>query len=243
MENVEVIGGTAADSRSSALVSDEVFDSVARQVKHERLVPRIVYAAIGLLVLLSFLKNGFGIEAILAAVFGYFGAKLALFLVQKVYLEPTRERSFDRAADKLKAWIRSEYGPGVQTFSWTIHSPGALGLTAAGQVVVSGLATGYRLLALSPSQIADVKVERRAEVITHTSHSGSTGVGFVGKSFAVGQSFGGRSTSVSQTVEYYALELRYQLERNGKIHTLTIPGDSSRTTVEEICTAIRRMEA
>lgn len=244
MESIAVASGRPQEISSSATVGEGVLRCVETVAGRESLAPKIVYSVVfGLPLLLSLLENGLGFETIFRGIIGFFGAKLVMFLVRKVYLEPSRERSFDGAAKRLKASIASDYGPGVQTFSWSLHAPGALGLTSGGQVVVSALETGYRTIAISPSQIADVRVERRAEVITQTTHSGSTGVGFLGKSFAVGQSFGGRSTSVSQTIEYYALEIRYQLEKNGKIHTLVVPGGSSRTTVEEICVAIRRLEA
>lgn len=244
MESIAVASERPQESSSSANVGEDVRQCVETHVRRENMARRIVFTVVfGVPVLISFLKDGLGFEFITTAILTFFGSKVALFLVRKVYLEPSRDRAFERAAERLKGLIGTNYGPGVQTFSWSHPAPGALGLTSAGQVVVSAASTDYRAVAISPSQIADVRVERRAEVVTQTKHSGSTGVGFLGKSFAVGQSLGGRSTSVSQTIEYYALELRYQLEKNGKIHSVVVPGGSSRTTVEEICTAIRRLEA
>lgn len=244
MDIVAVASDGTPNRDQSSTIGEDVLRSVETHVKREGVAPKIAYGAIfALPTLLTFLSDGLSFETLVTAVITFFGARLALFLTRKIYLEPSRDRSFDRAAKKLKTSIETAYGPGVQTYSWSLYAPGALGLTPTGHVIVTANSTNYRMLALSPSQIADVRVERRAEVITQTRHSGSTGVGFVGKSFAVGQSFGSRSTSISQTIEYYALELRYQLERNGKIYTLIVPGGSSRTTVEEICTAIRRMEA
>ena len=64
-----------------------------------------------------------------------------------------------------------------------------------------------------------------------------------GGSFGAAYTMGGTSTSVTQTVENYALEIRYQLEKNGPVSTVTVPGGSDRRVVEELCATIRRLEA
>lgn len=88
-----------------------------------------------------------------------------------------------------------------------------------------------------------MSVEREARHITHTRHSGGTTIGAFGKGFGAAQTFGGRSTSVTETLEQSFLEIRYQLQKNGEVATIVVPGGTDRKVVEELCVCIRRLEA
>lgn len=116
-------------------------------------------------------------------------------------------------------------------------------MTRSGEVIILDRGHDYRALRLLPHQIADVRVECNSLLFTQTLHSSRTAVGGFGKSFGFGYTLGGSSTSVTQTVNKYFLEICYQHEKNGRVATVVVPGGPERRVVEELCATIRRLEA
>lgn len=117
-----------------------------------------------------------------------------------------------------------------------------MALSQSGEVLLIDRSTGYGILRIPHSQIADVQVKRSSQVVTDTHHSGRTTLGGLGGSFGMAYTMGGRSSSVSRTVDSYVLELRFQPERNGAVRTAFVPGGGDHRVVEELCAMIRRLE-
>lgn len=222
-----------------------VLECVDSQEKLERLLPRFTWLVVFGLTLAFFMlgnRSGDVVTSAFGAIVAFFIAKLAVRGVKGLVLEPMRRVRFNKAADRLSASLRGQdiaVGPMI----WTLGAPGAMAMTRAGEVIILDRAQAYRPLRLRPHQIADVRVECNSRQFIQTLHSGQTTVGRFGKSFGMGYSTGGSSTSVAQTNNEYLLEIRYQLEKNGAVGTVIVPGGPERRVVEELCAAIRRLEA
>lgn len=223
--------------------NDDVSRCVEAQEKLERLVPKAIYlVVIGPLSVLALLQQRGVVSVILQGILLFFVAKLIAWPVRSLFLEPTRRIRYDRATDKLRSRLQGG-GIAVGPFSWTLGAPGAMAMTRSGEVIILDRGHNYRPLRLLPHQIADVRVECNSQQFTQTLHSGRTTVGGFGKSFGLGYTMGGSSTSVTRTVNEFFLEIRYQLEKNGRVATVVVPGGPERRVVEELCATIRRLEA
>lgn len=222
----------------------DIVDCVERQERLERTMPRLIYLiVVGVPVLYHLMRNG-GVkfDALLLAGIMFAVAKVIIFLVNQLFVTAMRARRYDGAAATLRSRLQNDNQLRVRPFVWTIGAPGALALTPAGEIVVIDRSTNYQPLRIAAHQVADVRVERQAQLITHTRHSGRTIVGGFGNSFGIARTLGGSSTSVTRELEQYYLEIRYQLERNGRVETVIVPGGSERRVVEELCATIKRME-
>ena len=116
-------------------------------------------------------------------------------------------------------------------------------MSRSGELTILDRSHGYAPLQHLPHQIADVRVECNSQQFIQTIHSGRTSVAGFGKSFGMGYTMGGSSTSVASTVNEYFLEICYQVEKNGMVGTVVVPGGRERRVVEELCATIRRLEA
>jgi len=222
----------------------EIIRSVGSQEKLERLLPTIAYLIVfGIFVLVTLgNRHRDWLGMAIGGIFTFFVAKLVIRGVRGLLLEPMRRVRYDRAAARLKSQLQGEH-IAVGPFSWTLGAPGAMAMTRSGEVIIIDRAHHYEPLELLPHQIADVRVECNSQQFTQTLHSGRTTVGGFGKSFGMGYTMGGVSTSVTSTVNEYFLEIRYQLEKNGLVGTVVVPGGRERRVVEELCATIRRLEA
>ncbi|MEG3153495.1 hypothetical protein [Sphingomonas sp. RB1R13] len=225
--------------------NDDVIRCVASQERLERSLPMAtmlaVWGVFALLTLVNPHRDVLGM--IIGAVFTFFIAKLVGRGLRALILEPSRRIRYNRAATRLRAQVQAGGDVAVGPFSWTIGAPGSMAITRSGEVVMLDHAHQYEPLRLAPHQIADVRVERQSQQITQTHHGGRTSIAGLGGSFGMAYTMGGRSTSVTSTVDEYVLEIRYQMEKNGPVSTVTVPGGSDRRVVEELCASIRRLEA
>lgn len=230
---------------NSADASDDVIRCVASQERLERILPKaallIVWCVFALLTLANQHRDVLGM--LIGGIFTFFVAKLVVRGLRGLILESSRRIRYDRAASQLRSQLQASGDIAVGPYSWTVGAPGAMGMTRSGEVVILDHAHRYAPLRLAPDQIADVRVERQSQQFTQTHHAGRTSLMGLGGSFGAAYTMGGRSTSVTSTVDEYALEIRYQLEKNGPVNTVTVPGGSDRRVVEELCATIRRLEA
>ena len=235
----------AVQATPSGGVGESILRCVEGQEKLERLAPPVIYAVVmGPPLLLSLTRGGGGtLTILLNTVMWFIVARILIWAVRELVLHGTRRIRYERAAIKLRNFLDASDRVALGPYSWTHGAPGALAITQAGQITIADRSTRYQLLRISPHQVADVRVEQQSQLITHTRHRGGTTLGAFGKGFGAAQTFGGRSTSVTQTLEQFFLELRYQLEKNGAVSTIVVPGGTDRKDVEEICAAIRRLEA
>jgi len=222
----------------------DIIHSVENQEKLERLLPTIAFLAVfGIFVLLTFgTGHGDGLGMIIGGVITFFVAKLVVRGVRGLVLEPMRRVRYDRAASRLMSQLQGG-NIAVGPFSWTLGAPGAMAMTRSGEVIILDRGHSYEPLQILPHQVADVRVECNSKQFTQTLHSGRTTIGGFGKSFGMGYTMGGSSTSVTNTLNEYFLEIRYQLEKNGMVSTVVVPGGPERRVVEELCATIRRLEA
>jgi hypothetical protein len=227
------------------LANDDVSRCVESQEKLERIVPQAAYLVIAGIFMIYALANWSrdALGVVISAIFIFFITKLVVRGIRGVILEPSRRIRYDRAADKLRLRLKNGGDVAVGPFSWTLGAPGAMGMTRTGELIIIDRGHGYVPLQLLPHQIADVRVECNSQQFIQTIHSGRTSVMGFGKSFGMGYTMGGSSTSVASTVNEYFLEIRYQLEKNGTVGTVVVPGGRERRVVEELCATIRRLEA
>lgn len=225
--------------------SDDVMRCVARQERLERILPRVAISAVwGVFAIRTLADQRWDmLAAIFGAVLTFFIAKLVARGVRALILEPSRRIRYDRMTNRLRSQLQAGGDITVGPFSWTINTPGAMGMTRSGEVIILDHAHHYTPLRLASDQIADVRVERQSQTLTQTHHGSRTSVMGLGSSFGAAYTMGGRSTSVTSTVDEFTLEIRYQLEKNGPVDTVSVPGGSDRRAVEELCATIRRLEA
>lgn len=241
------VATTGNDMRQvpNTTAGDDVMRCVASQERLERILPRAAFVAVWCVFAIRTLADQRRDvpAAIIGAIFTFFVAKLVVRGVRALILESSRRIRYDRAAARLRSQLQVSDDLVVGPLSWTIGAPGAMAMTRSGEVVILDRAHEYAPLRLVPDQIADVRVERQSQQFTQTHHGGRTSLMGLGGSFGAAYTMGGASTSVTSTVENYALEIRYQLEKNGPVSTITVPGGSDRRVVEELCATIRRLEA
>ena len=230
---------------SISSVCGDVLACVTSQERLEKLLPRFVYPIVfgvfAILVLTARHRDTLG--EIISAAITFFIARLIARGVRALLLEPSRRIRYNRAVAKLRAQLGAAGDIAVGPFSWTLGAPGAMGTTRGGEVIILERGQGYAPLRLAPHQIVDVRVERQSQQVTQTHHSGRTSIAGVSGSLGIAHTLGGSSTSVTRNIEEYVLEIRYQLERNGTVSTVVIPGGTDRRVVEELCATIRRLEA
>ena len=208
-----------------------------------RLVPLGILAVmVGLPVIAALLHLRLG-AAILNGVIMFVVAGFVIRVVNKLILSPIRSRRYKAIAGKLASAMQAVPTPISQWRSWWAGAPGALTVTQRGELVLVDRSTSYEELWLHPKQISNVSVEREATQITNTRHGGRFALGGVSSSgFFGGYTFGGRSRSVTQTVETAFLEIHYQLERNGMTYTTVIPFGADRRGADALCATITRLE-
>jgi hypothetical protein len=235
---------TALQNEPDRQISADVTRRVENQEKLERIVPQAVYLVIGGLFLIIAFSN-WSRDALGVIIYGVVIVVLAKFIVRGVrglILEPSRRIRYDRSTDQLRSYLQRTWDVAAGPYSWTLGAPGAMALSRTGELIVIDRSHGYVPLRLLPQQIADVHVECNSQQFIHTVHSGRTTIAGFGKSFGLGYTMGGNSTSVASTVSEYFLEIRYQLEKNGAVGTVIVPGGPERRVVEELCATIRRLE-
>jgi hypothetical protein len=239
------IRASSSQVSPSAGINDNIMRCVESQEKLERLTPRAIYlVVVGIPFLLSVVGAGeIDANVLFTTALAYIAARLLIWAVRGSLVQPSRRIRFERAATKLRNYLHGSDPLALGPYSWTYGSPGAVAISQAGEITVADRSTGYHLLRILPQQVASVKVEREARHITHTRHSGATTLGAFGKGFGVAQTFGGRSTSVTETVEQFFLEICYQLQKNGAVSTVVVPCGPVRRDAEELCMAIERLEA
>lgn len=237
--------GNAMRQMPNIDAGDDVMRCVASQERLERTLPPAAFVAVwGVFALFTLADQRRDVPAaIIGAIFTFFIAKLVVRGVRAIILESSRRIRYDRAATRLRSQLQAGGDIAVGPMSWTIGAPGAMAMTQLGAVIILDRGHGYAPLQLLPSQIADVQVECNSQQFTQTLHSGRTTAAGLGGSFGMGYTMGGSSSSVTSTVNEYFLEIRYQLERNGPVATIIVPGGRDRRVVEELRATIRRLEA
>lgn len=216
---------------------------VEQSEKLSRFVPLGILAVlVGLPVLSALLRFQLG-GAIIGGLIMFVVAGFVIKLVEKLILSPTRSVRYKAVAGRLATAVQSVPTSVSQWRSWWAGAPGALAVTQRGELVIVDRSTNYEELWLHPGQISNVSVEREATQITNTRHGGRFTLGGASSSGLFGgYTFGGRSSSVTHTVETAFLEIRYQLERNGMTYTTVIPFGSDRRGADALCATITRLE-
>lgn len=229
--------------RLPAPPNDDIRATVDQMEKLTRMTPLAILAVlVGLPVVSSLLDGSIG-KALLSGVIMFIVAGFVIRLVDALVLSPMRNIRYKGAAKRLEAQVQALSEPITLWRSWWTGAPGALAITRPGHVVIVDRSTNYDHLWLAKDQIVNVSVEREATQITNTKQSGRISLGGVSNSgFFGGYTTRGRSRSVTQTVETAFLEIRYQLERNGSVHTSVIPFGSDRRAADELCAAVTRIE-
>jgi hypothetical protein len=223
--------------------NEDIRATVDQMEKITLWTPRVILALlVGFPVLSTILTGGFG-SAILFGLIMFVVAGFVIKLAHALVINPMRSVRYKRAASVLSAQMQSLSEATALWRSWWTGAPGALAITRNGHLVIVDRSTDYTHLWLATGQIVNVSVEREATQITNTKHGGSFTFGGVSNSGFLGAyTTGGRSRSVTTTVETAFLEIRYQLERNGSVYTSVIPFGSDRRGADELCAAITRIE-
>ncbi|KPH88486.1 hypothetical protein [Komagataeibacter intermedius] len=162
--------------------------------------------------------------------------------VKAFILTPFQNFRYKKAAEQLGAEIQAGNSSVLQKRIWWQETPGALAITRQGEVIVMDQKSDYRKRYLRADQIVGVQVEREATHITNTRHGGRFTIGGLSRSGLFGgYTFGGRSRSITRTVETAFLELQYQLDPNGVTYMTIVPFGNARREADALCTTIRRM--
>lgn len=224
-------------SHPDALASVEQMENVSR------IVPlAILVVLVGLPVLSSLVRLRIG-AALIGGIIMFIVAGFVIRIVEKLVLSPMRSVRYKAVAGRLAAAVQAVPETVSQWLSWWRGAPGALAVTQRGDLVIVDRSTNYEELWLHPSQISNVSVEREATQITNTRHGGRFTLGGASSSGLFGgYTFGGRSRSVTQTVETAFLEIRYQLERNGMTYTTVVPFGNDRRGADELCATLARLD-
>lgn len=209
----------------------------------ERYVPLGIMAVfVGYPVLGSLVNFGIG-TAIVTGLIGFVVGGFVVRIVRKLVLQPVRAMRYKSVAGTLAGSLQTAPTAVAQWLSWYLGSPGALAVTKRGDIVIVDRSTGYQELWLTPAQIAHVGVEREATHITNTKHGGRYTLGRVsGSGIFSAYTFGGRSQSITQTVETAFVEVRYQFERNGPTYMAVIPFGDNRRAADALCATLSRLE-
>ena len=224
-------------SHPDALACVEQMEGLAR------LVPLGILAVlVGLPVLAALTRLKVG-GAVFNGLIMFVVAGFVIKLVDKLVLSPVRAVRYKAVAARLASAVQSGPVRVSQWFSWWRGAPGALAVTQRGDLVILDRSTNYEELWLHPSQILNVSVEREATQITNTRHGGRFTLGGASSGGLFGgYTFGGRSRSVTHTVEAAFLEIRYQLERNGMTYTTVVPFEQDRRGADALCATLSRLE-
>jgi len=221
----------------------EALECVERTERMMAIVPAaVIIVLVGLPILSELAHLRFGgaiLGGLIMLVIGGFVSQG----VTRFILSPIRTARYKRVAATLAAGVRAVPAAVSQWRSWWDGAPGALAVTQAGDLVIVDRSTNYEELWLRPSRIVNVGVEREAVRITNTKHGGRFTLGGASRGGLFGgYTFGGRSRSVTHSVETAFLEIRYQLERNGMTHTSVIPFGNDRRGADALCATLRRLE-
>lgn len=241
---------TAIDSSSAPPIAqpmsppnDAVLKLVIDTENTEKMVPKAILAVLVGVPVVLVLLSGHPLGAVIDGILFFLIAGLVIRLVNRFVLRPMRNKRYAEAAAMLASQMKSLPQPASMWRSWFEFAPGALALTRSGKLVIADRSTDYTHLWLSPEQIVNVSVEREATQFTNTKHSGTYTFGGVSQGMFGAFTTGGRSKSVTTTVETAFLEIRYQLERNGSVYTSVVPFDTDRRGADDVCIAIKRLEA
>ncbi|UAJ10589.1 hypothetical protein [Polymorphobacter megasporae] len=222
--------------------NDDIRATVDQTEKMVARAPLIILAVlVGLPVVASLISLHIG-SAIFGGVIMFIIAGFAIKLVNALIITPLKTARYKRAASTLAGQVQSVSEPVSFWRSWWSGAPGALAVTKLGHVVIVDRSTNYAQLWLGKSQIVNVSVEREATQVTNTKHGGRMTFGGVSNGLFGGYAMGGRSKSVTQTLETAFLEIRYQLEPNGYVSTVVIPYGSDRRAADELCAVVTRIE-
>lgn len=240
IERPEPAGGDNSNASNN-----DIARIVSSQEALERNVPRLLYVVIvGVPFAIDFLRNGGPtFSGVFTAVISFFLAKLAVWVVRSTILYPLHRSRYQRAEKILRSRLTRDFNLSFGPFAWTLYAPGAIAATRGGDLVAMTAATGFEPLIIPADSILDTKVEKRSELVTSTRHSGRSIIGGGSGSLGVGYMSGGASQSVTRALNEFFLEVRYQLQKNGPVSTLVIPGGDNHRVVEELSAAIRRLEA
>jgi len=223
--------------------NDAILKLVADTENIEKVAPKAILAVlVGVPVVLSML-SGHPVAAAINGLIMFLIAGLIIRLVNRFVLRPMRTNRYTEAAATLASQMKSLPQPASLWRSWFTFAPGTLALTRSGKLVIADRSTDYTHLWLSPEQIVNVSVEREATQFTNTKHSGTYTFGGVSQGVFGAFTTGGRSKSVTTTIETAFLEIRYQLERNGSVYTSVVPFGTDRRGADEVAIAIKRLEA
>ncbi|KRA83019.1 hypothetical protein [Altererythrobacter sp. Root672] len=202
----------------------EAFRTVMRTQKLCANVPMViglVLLGLGILPSLVQLKV---FSAIFGGIVSLIMAGIIIWIVDAVVLNPLKNSRFRFVAKTLLADMCAMPQAVSQTLSWYSPVPGALVVTQRGNLVIVDRSTNYDEIWLHPSQVLNVSVEREETFVTNTKHGSSFSLGSVSPGWMFA-SYNSRSKSKSVThkLETAFLEIRYQVERNGAVHTAVIP--------------------
>lgn len=223
--------------------NDDVRATVQHVQKIALWMPRgIIIVFVAVPVLSALLHGSIG-WALFGGVINYLIARLIIAVVTRLFLRPTIRFRYRAAAQTLMRQVDSLPEPANLSISWWQDTPGAAAITRGGHVVITDYDTDYHQLWLSRDQIVHATVEREATVYTDTREGGRLTLGGVSGGLFGGYTFGGKSRSVSTTVETAFLEIRYQLDRNGPVRTCVIPFGEDRRCADEWRATIERLEA
>jgi hypothetical protein len=206
-------------------------------------MPRGIIAVFVVVPVLSALVQGSIGWALFGGVINYLVARLIVAISSRFFLRPTISFRYRAAAQTLMRQVQSLPEPTNLSISWWQDTPGAAAITRAGHLVITNDDTDYHQLWLRRDQIVHATVEREATVYTDTRNSGRLTLGGVSNGLFGGYTFGGKSRSVSTTVETAFLEIRYQLDRNGSVRTCVVPFGEDRRRADEWRATIERLEA
>lgn len=243
--NVGDVDPVGDPKRIKGLDSSDVGRVVESQEQIERWLPRgMLILFVGVPLAIDIVRNGtITFSALFTAGIVFVLVKLVNRGLRSLVLTRLRAARYDRAAARLKARVAALPNLTMGPFTWTLYAPGSFGALADGTLVALVRAHGYQPLTIAASCIADVRVRSDRQMVTSTVHSGRSMIGAGSSSVGLGHMLGGSSSSVSREVGEYFLEIRYQLAHNGPVECLVIPGGGSDRVVEDLCAAIRRLEA
>lgn len=133
-------------------LSESILQCVQSQERLERLTATVIYSlVVGVPFLVGFARSGeitFGI--LFNTAMWYIAARLFIRAVRGLVLQPSRRIRYDRAATKLRNCLHASDELAVGPYSWTHGSPGALGMSKAGEITLADRTTGYQLLRILP---------------------------------------------------------------------------------------------
>lgn len=160
------------------------------------------------------LRGGVGNAVVVGIVMGLV-TPFVIRGISVLVLDPVRALRYKKAARLLDGRLHRFAPAFLARQRWQEPNPGVLAITHDRDLIIADRSTGYAFERVPACAIREVTIDRQSTQITNTRHGPRFTMGG-GSTFFGAASFGGRSRSVSRSIETVTLELRFR-------HPITAP--------------------